>query len=110
MTTDILLLDTTDRVRTVTFNRPESRNALSAALRSRFFAALRDAESDNGVDVVTLGQYLQPTQKHLPVVRFVHPDEFAFYREEGLKMGIDYVESGPLVRSSYHSERHIGKR
>ncbi len=52
MTTDILLLDTTDRVRTVTFNRPESRNALSAALRSRFFAALRDAESDDGVDVV----------------------------------------------------------
>ncbi len=63
--------------------------------------------ADNGVDVVTLGQYLQPSQKHLPVVRFVHPDEFAFYREEGYKMGIDYVESGPLVRSSYHSERHV---
>ncbi len=63
--------------------------------------------ADNGVDVVTLGQYLQPTQKHLPVERFVHPDEFAFYREEGYKMGIDYVESGPLVRSSYHSERHV---
>ena len=67
---------------------------------------LRDL-ADNGCDVVTLGQYLQPTQKHLPVVRFVHPDEFAFYREEGYKMGIDYVESGPLVRSSYHSERHV---
>ncbi|MBX2907592.1 MAG: lipoyl synthase [Taibaiella sp.] len=63
--------------------------------------------ADNGIDVVTLGQYLQPTQKHLPVARFVHPDEFAFYREEGYKMGIDYVESGPLVRSSYHSERHV---
>lgn len=63
--------------------------------------------ADNGVDVVTLGQYLQPTPKHLNVVRFVHPDEFAFYREEGYKMGIDYVESGPLVRSSYHSERHV---
>lgn len=63
--------------------------------------------ADNGVDVVTLGQYLQPTPKHLSVVRFVHPDEFAFYREEGYKMGIDYVESGPLVRSSYHSERHV---
>lgn len=62
---------------------------------------------DAGVDVVTLGQYLQPTQKHLPVVRFVHPDEFAMYREEGYKMGIDYVESGPLVRSSYHSEKHV---
>lgn len=63
--------------------------------------------ADNGCDVVTLGQYLQPTQKHLPVARFVHPDEFAFYREEGYKMGLDYVESGPLVRSSYHSERHV---
>lgn len=63
--------------------------------------------ADNGCDVVTLGQYLQPTAKHLPVVRFVHPDEFAFYREAGYKMGLDYVESGPLVRSSYHSERHV---
>ncbi len=61
----------------------------------------------NGCDVVTMGQYLQPTQKHLAVERFVHPDEFAFYREEGYKMGLDYVESGPLVRSSYHSERHV---
>jgi lipoyl synthase len=65
--------------------------------------------ADNGVDVVTIGQYLQPTQKHLPVVRFVHPDEFAFYREKGYEMGLDYVESGPLVRSSYHSERHVIK-
>jgi len=63
--------------------------------------------ADNGVDVVTLGQYLQPSTKHLPVARFVHPDEFAYYREEGYRMGIDYVESGPLVRSSYHSERHV---
>lgn len=63
--------------------------------------------ADNGLDVLTLGQYLQPTQKHLPVLRFVHPDEFAFYREEGYKMGFDYVESGPLVRSSYHSEKHV---
>jgi len=63
--------------------------------------------ADNGVDVVTIGQYLQPSPKHLPVVRFVHPDEFAWLREEGYRMGIDYVESGPLVRSSYHSERHV---
>ena len=62
---------------------------------------------DNGCDVVTIGQYLQPTQKHLPVVRFVHPDEFAEYREEGYRMGLDFVESGPLVRSSYHSEKHV---
>ena len=60
-----------------------------------------------GVDVVTLGQYLQPTKKHLAVVRFVHPDEFAEYREVGYELGLDYVESGPLVRSSYHSEKHV---
>jgi lipoic acid synthetase len=63
--------------------------------------------SNSGVDVITIGQYLQPTRKHLPVVRFVHPDEFAEYREAGYQMGLDYVESGPLVRSSYHSERHV---
>ncbi|ATL49494.1 lipoyl synthase [Chitinophaga caeni] len=62
---------------------------------------------DNGCDVVTLGQYLQPTPKHLPVLRFVHPDEFAELREIGYNMGIDYVEAGPLVRSSYHAEKHI---
>ncbi len=62
---------------------------------------------DNGCDVITIGQYLQPTKKHLPVHRFVHPDEFAEYREIGYKLGLDYVESGPLVRSSYHSERHV---
>lgn len=62
---------------------------------------------DNGCDVVTIGQYLQPTQKHLPVKRFVHPDEFKMYKNEGYRMGLDYVESGPLVRSSYHSERHV---
>lgn len=62
---------------------------------------------DNGCDVITIGQYLQPTQKHLPVHRFVHPDEFAEYREIGYSLGLDYVESGPLVRSSYHSERHV---
>jgi lipoyl synthase len=63
--------------------------------------------SDSGVQVVTLGQYLQPSKKHLPVVRFVHPDEFGEFRDAGYKMGFDYVESGPLVRSSYHSERHV---
>ncbi|MGO4293767.1 lipoyl synthase [Chitinophaga sp. RAB17] len=62
---------------------------------------------DNGCDVITLGQYLQPTPKHLPVARFVHPDEFAELREIGYNMGLDYVESGPLVRSSYHAEKHI---
>ena len=62
---------------------------------------------DAGTDVLTLGQYLQPTKKHLPVQRFVHPDEFAELREIGYQIGFDYVESGPLVRSSYHSEKHV---
>jgi lipoic acid synthetase len=62
---------------------------------------------NSGCDVITIGQYLQPTKKHLAVHRFVHPDEFAEYREIGYSMGLDYVESGPLVRSSYHSERHV---
>jgi lipoic acid synthetase len=61
----------------------------------------------SGVDVVTIGQYLQPTPKHLRVQRFVHPDEFAELREIGYGIGFDYVESGPLVRSSYHSEKHV---
>ena len=64
---------------------------------------------DVGCDVLTLGQYLQPTTKHLPVQRFVHPDEFAELREIGYSLGFDYVESGPLVRSSYHSEKHVIK-
>lgn len=67
---------------------------------------LEDLAAAN-VDVITLGQYLQPTKKHLPVHRFVHPDEFAELREIGYELGFDYVESGPLVRSSYHSERHV---
>jgi len=62
---------------------------------------------DSGVNVVTIGQYLQPTRKHLAVNRFVHPDEFAEYKEIGLNLGIEYVESGPLVRSSYHAEKHV---
>ncbi|TAH25505.1 MAG: lipoyl synthase [Cytophagales bacterium] len=61
----------------------------------------------HGLDVLTLGQYLQPTKLHLEVAEFIHPDQFAHYKEEGLKRGLKYVESGPLVRSSYHSERHL---
>lgn len=59
------------------------------------------------VDILTLGQYLQPTHKHLPVQNFIHPDKFAEYREYALKKGFRFVESGPLVRSSYHAEKHI---
>jgi lipoic acid synthetase len=56
-----------------------------------------------GTDIFTLGQYLQPTREHLPVVRFVHPDEFAAYKQAGERMGLRHVEAGPLVRSSYHA-------
>lgn len=57
-----------------------------------------------GCDILTIGQYLQPTKNHLPVDRFVTPEEFAFYKEEGLKKGFKIVESSPLVRSSYHAD------
>ena len=67
---------------------------------------MQDLKESN-VDVITIGQYLQPSKKHLDVDRFVHPDEFAEYREIGYQIGFDYVESGPLVRSSYHSDRHV---
>lgn len=60
-----------------------------------------------GVDVMTLGQYLQPTKSHLPVAEFVAPDRFKEYEDAGLKMGFRFVESGPLVRSSYHAEKHL---
>ena len=59
------------------------------------------------VDILTLGQYLQPTPKHLPVVEFVTPEVFEELKEIGLEMGFRYVESGPLVRSSYHAEKHL---
>ncbi|MDG1297614.1 MAG: lipoyl synthase [Saprospiraceae bacterium] len=62
---------------------------------------------DHGCDVLTIGQYLQPTKMHLEVAEYVHPDIFAKYKEVGLKKGLNFVESGPLVRSSYHAERHL---
>jgi lipoyl synthase len=74
--------------------------------REEVLQTMRDLRN-SGVDVITLGQYLQPTKRHLEVMRFVHPNEFAEYREAGYEMGFDYVESGPLVRSSYHSDRHV---
>jgi lipoic acid synthetase len=61
----------------------------------------------SGVSILTLGQYLQPTREHLPVAEYIHPDMFAELKEKGIEMGFRYVESGPLVRSSYHAERHI---
>lgn len=60
-----------------------------------------------GCDILTIGQYLQPTKQHLPVARFYHPDEFAAFKAEGLSLGFSHVESGPLVRSSYHAEQQV---
>jgi lipoic acid synthetase len=70
------------------------------------FEAMDDLR-EHGCDVLTLGQYLQPTKMHLAVEEYVHPDQFALYKEQGLRRGFDFVESGPLVRSSYHAERHL---
>ena len=60
-----------------------------------------------GCDIMTIGQYLQPTREHLPVARFYHPNEFAVLKEEGMALGFTHVESGPLVRSSYHAEQQV---
>ncbi len=66
-----------------------------------------DDLASHGCDIMTIGQYLQPTRMHIEVAEFIHPDKFAFYKEEGLRRGIKYVESSPLVRSSYHAEKHV---
>lgn len=74
--------------------------------KEEVFKAMDDL-AENGLMILTLGQYLQPTKMHLEVAEFIHPDTFAMYKEEGLRRGLKYVESGPLVRSSYHAERHV---
>jgi lipoic acid synthetase len=66
------------------------------------FGAMQDLR-DNNCDMLTLGQYLRPSSRHLPVVRYVTPEEFDSYRQVGLSMGFSHVEAGPLVRSSYHA-------
>ncbi len=74
--------------------------------REEVLETMQDLRSVN-VDILTLGQYLQPTTKHLPIAEFVTPEQFAEYKEIGLEMGYKYVESGPLVRSSYRAEKHL---
>ena len=64
---------------------------------------------DNGLDILTIGQYLQPTKKHHPVIEFIKPEKFEQYKNFAIEIGISVVESGPLVRSSYHSEQHLLK-
>jgi lipoic acid synthetase len=94
-----------------------------ARTKSGFMVGLGENESEcielmqdlynNGLDVLTIGQYLQPTALHHPVIEFITPEQFKKYEQIGYETGFDYVESGPLVRSSYHSERHVvpqGKR
>ena len=67
------------------------------------FATLRE----HGVQVLTVGQYLRPSERHLPVVRYWHPDEFAALEEAAYELGFDHVAAGPLVRSSYHADQHV---
>lgn len=74
--------------------------------QEEIFKAMDDLAA-HGLDILTLGQYLQPTKMHHEVIEYIHPDTFALYKEEGLKRGLKYVESGPLVRSSYHAEKHV---
>ena len=70
--------------------------------KDEVLATMRDLAAQ-GTNILTLGQYLQPTREHLPIVRYVHPDEFAEYKMLGEAMGFKHVEAGPLVRSSYHA-------
>jgi lipoic acid synthetase len=74
--------------------------------KEEVFKAMDDL-AQNGLMILTLGQYLQPTKLHHEVIEFIHPETFELYKEEGLKRGLKYVEAGPLVRSSYHAERHV---
>ena len=74
--------------------------------KEEVFQAMDDLVA-HGLDVLTLGQYLQPTKMHHEVIEWIHPETFLMFKEEGLKRGLNYVESGALVRSSYHAEKHI---
>ncbi len=74
--------------------------------KEEVFKAMDDLAA-HGLMILTLGQYLQPTKMHLEVAEFIHPDTFEMYKQEGLTRGLKYVEAGPLVRSSYHAERHV---
>jgi lipoic acid synthetase len=62
---------------------------------------------ENGVQVLTVGQYLRPSERHLPVVRYWHPDEFKELERAAYALGFEHVAAGPLVRSSYHADQHV---
>jgi hypothetical protein len=70
-------------------------------------ALMEDVQTRAHTDILTIGQYLQPTRNHLPIDRWVHPDQFAMYREWGTELGWKVVESGPMVRSSYHADMQV---
>jgi len=70
------------------------------------YATIRDIR-EAGVQVLAIGQYLQPTRNHLPVDRYVHPEQFAEYRDYAMSLGYLHCEAGPLVRSSYHAHEHV---
>jgi lipoyl synthase len=100
-------LEVLDRLKKGGINRTKSGIMLGLGeTREEILEAMHDLRSVN-CDVLTLGQYLQPTKQHLPVAEYIHPDTFAELKEMGLQMGFVHVESGPLVRSSYHAEKHI---
>jgi lipoic acid synthetase len=91
--------------------RPEipTKSGLMAGLgetNAEILSVLKDLRA-HGVSIATIGQYLRPTPKHLPILRYATPDDFALYRREGLAMGFQHVESGPLVRSSYHASEAV---
>ena len=75
--------------------------------REEIFESMDDLRDSGVSGILTLGQYLQPTKEHLPVIEFITPEVFSEYKTIGLEKGFRYVESGPLVRSSYHAERHL---
>lgn len=87
----------------------KTKSGLMLGLGESFEEVVETMDDLRSVDcqILTLGQYLQPTPKHLPVVEFIHPDTFAKLKKIGLEKGFRYVESGPLVRSSYHAEKHL---
>jgi len=70
--------------------------------KDEVLASMKDLAAQE-TDILTLGQYLQPTREHLPIIRYVHPNEFAEYKVRGEAMGFKHIEAGPLVRSSYHA-------
>jgi lipoic acid synthetase len=74
---------------------------------SEILTMLADIRDKTDTEIITIGQYLQPSRNHLPIDRWVHPDQFEMYKDEGLKLGFRVVESGPLVRSSFHAEEQV---